>query len=148
MHIPYFSACKQSFDGKYGDECILQELKNLYGIGSYIADNMESLKEKFRVVDQQINNVSRGKITEEELRTIRLKLRSLLKRGEITIQYQQKVLRWWKSEMEALRIHIELHILDPFFKNNFPMLVPYNTQKQVLDILRNDRKLLGENHGG
>jgi hypothetical protein len=91
LHIPYFSASKQSFDGKHGDERILQELNHLYGLGSFIAENKESLKEKFRVVDQQINDVSRGKITEEEFRTIRLKLRSLLKRGEITSQYQQKV---------------------------------------------------------
>lgn len=136
LHIPHFSGGRFSFDGEYGDQRILHELNRLYGLGSYLADNMDVLREKVRDLDKEIARVSAGKITKDEFKEIRRKLRRQLKRGEITNRYHQKVLRWWKNELNSLDMHIFLNLEDPFFENNFPMVVPCGTRKQVLKILR------------
>jgi len=141
LHIPYFSRAYHSVEGKHGDEQIVHVLNNVYGLGSYLAENITHLKEQVGLLDRELEKLSANNISEKEFKQIRRKARRLLRNGEITDKYYQKILRWWKRELDKVWQETQLHYLDPFFENNFPMLVPHETRKQVLQILRDENSL-------
>ncbi len=137
LYIPNFARAHHSFKGEYGDKRILDVLNNVYGLGSYLAENLTRLTQQVHLLDQQLDALAAQSISEDELMEIRRKLRRRLKKGEISSRYQQKVLRWWRRDLERIWLEGENNYIDPFFEKNFPMLVPYETKKQVLKILRN-----------
>ena len=141
LHIPYFARAHHSFDGKSGDEQILYVLNNVYGLSSYIAENRIRLKKQVRLLDRRLEKLSAHSISGDEFMAIRRKSRRLLRKGEISDKYHQMILRWWKKQMDWLWLETELHYIDPFFKNNFPMTVPHDTRKQVLKVLRSEISL-------
>ena len=142
LHIPYFSRSRCSFIGESGDMRIVETLHNIYGFGQYIKENMTHLREKVRELDIIIETLSATKITEKEFKEVRIKLRRLLRNGEISNRYYQKVLRWWQVEMNSLWLEIDLYHIDPFFEENFPEIVPIGTREEILDILRSKAVLI------
>jgi len=145
LHIPYFSRAYHNFDGDHGEECILSVLNNIYELGSHISENITCLKEQVHLLDQNIKKVSANSITEDEFKEISRKSRKMLRKNEISNSYHQKILRWWKKELDRVWLETEFHYIDPFFEENFPMCVPNDTRKQVLKILRGEISFKDEN---
>jgi hypothetical protein len=143
LHIPYFSRPYHSFDGAYGDNSLLDALSGIYEIGTYLFENINSLKGKVCELDRKIERLSENKITETEYKNIRIKLRRVLKDGEISHKYYQKILKWWRAERESLRVKIWLQT-DIFFQDNFPMIVPVSNRDGILKIIRSETGLMNE----
>ena len=146
LHIMNLARRHCSFDGEYGDERILQVINNVYGLGRFIAENITYLKEQAVLLDQNVEALTTGSITEGEFKEIRRKSRRQLRKGEISERYHQRILRWWKGELDRVSLERELYYIDPFFEKNFPIIVPHGTREQVLEILRNETRFQEDSH--
>jgi hypothetical protein len=135
-----------SFDGEYGNKRILRVVHTVYGIGRYLTENFSRLQKQVQQLDRSLERLTAGSVTEEDFRKIRRKSRCQLRKGAISERYHQKIFRWWRQELDRLFLEKELYYIDPFFEKNFPMIVPFETRKEVLGILRNKAALEGESH--
>ena len=71
-------------------------------------------------------------------------MRKRLRNGEIdNIKYQRSLILLRRESKELKRKVPQL--TDDFFEENFPMIIPMGTQKDVMNIIRGKKKLESEN---
>jgi len=133
-HIPYFADHSRTFDGEYGDRRIEGTLKSLYKMGKFLAKNMEKIKKEYQLVRKELNEIEEKGLTEEKFKVKRLALRKDMRKGKITSKQYQKLLTPLRKKYEELNCNTHLKI-GKFFDTNFPMCIPYDTEKKITAIL-------------
>lgn len=139
-HIPNIARGSMSFDGERGDLRSRETLKFLYSLGKYLEDEMSNLKVKIKSLEEEIDKFSSEMIDDAEFKRRRIELRKKMKANEITDIEFQKLLTPLKREKIKLESKIRMAI-GSFCKNNFPMIVPYGVENEVIDIIRGNKEL-------
>ena len=140
-HIPYFGMRPgHTFDGEYGDETAAGILEGLYYFGKYLDDNLEDLKEKVKILNNDIANLSKEQLTEDEFKQKKKELKKRLRNGDIDNLAYQRALAPLRKEAEKLRLDLFLKT-DSFFEENFSMIVPCGTKDEFLDIINGKKNL-------
>lgn len=132
--IPYFAIAHCSFSGKYGEDRCKEILYDLFELGDYIFKNIELLQKKIKKYDEINNKLSQEMITYEDFKKQRIVLRKRMRFKEIDNLEYQKLLLPLAKESRNLDFKIGM-ILNEFFDNNFPMIVPVSARDEVLNIL-------------
>lgn len=139
-HIPYFARSRKSFAGEYGDEKIKEELQELYTLGNHLEKEIDSLRLKATTLDAALERVASEMMTDEEIRRKTAESRKQLRKGEIGNKEHQAAVTALREEQEKPESEISM-LKDSFFSENFPMVVPGDTQEKILAILRGDSHL-------
>jgi uncharacterized membrane protein len=135
LHIPHFAREHMSFKGEYGDKRIRDLLKELYILGKYLEDEMEHLKEKINYIDDNCADSSLEMIDENTFKTKRITLKERLRSGEIDNKEYQKLLTQLRKKYKLWE-QKNRELMDSFFEENFPMVVPVETRKEVINIIK------------
>lgn len=134
LHIPYFGRPYASFDSDYGDKTAKYLLESVYRICKFTFENLDSLIAQYLKIEKRIKHLETRNISEWVFKSKRLKLRKLLRSGEIdNIEYQKQLIRIKKAyeEFELKKNQIWYG----FFEEYFPMIVPVTTRDDILRII-------------
>jgi hypothetical protein len=100
---------------------------------------MSNLKEKMKLLLEEINKFSSEMIDDAEFKRRRIELRKRMRANEITNKEFQKLLTPIKKESVKLRFKISMAI-SSFCKDNFPMIIPNGNDKVVIDIIQGNKE--------
>ena len=139
-HIMAIARGTRSFRGDKGREAGEALLNGLYHLGKFIDENLDLLRIAWQDTLRRIADLERRTLPKEEFDATRKKLRESLKAGSIDAKSYQRQLKATKKR----RFHVEFEVSDlvqAFFKEYFPRVVPLDTTDEVIDILEGRRNL-------
>ncbi|MEJ2727374.1 MAG: hypothetical protein P8185_02495 [Deltaproteobacteria bacterium] len=101
LHIPYFARPHASFDSDLGDKTARDLLKSIYHLCKFTFENLGSLIAQYLEIKKRIKHLEAKHVSEWVFKSKRIKLRKLLKSGEIdNIEYQKQLTRIKKAYEE------------------------------------------------
>jgi hypothetical protein len=139
LHIPYFARPHASFDADYGDKTATDLLESIYHLCKFTFENLDSLTDQYLKIKKRIKHLEARNISEWVFKSKRIKLRKLLKSGEIdNIEYQKQLtgIRKAYEEFESKKDTI----WHGFFHEYFPMTVPVGTRDDILRIFEDNTR--------
>lgn len=132
-HIPYFARGKFNFEGEYGDSRAKDILAKLYRLGCFLRDHLEDLQAEYIKIKEIQTALGQG-VRASDFSHDKAELRCRLRSGEMDPVTYQKLYTTLRKARDASAQEIR-QTEDIFFKQFFPMNIPYDTRTQVLEIL-------------
>lgn len=139
-HIPVLARGLRRFDSRYGDLRAKQLLEELYLLAKYIQHNRDYLKTKLDESRQKIQWVSRGRLTVDEFKQQREKLRARLRTSAISNMDYQQWVRHMGREAESLQFRC-WEFEEEFWDGSFPTVIGMSMRDSIVKILDGRRQL-------
>jgi hypothetical protein len=134
LHIPYFASSHSRFDSDFGDKAAKGLLENIYHLCTFTFGNLDSITGQYLKIQKRIKYLEARNISEWVFKSKRLKLRKMLRSGEIDNIEYQKQLTGIRKAYEEFELK-KNQIWHGFFDEYFPMIVPITTRDDILRII-------------
>ena len=136
LHFPHFVRSHMRFDSDLGGKIAKDLLESIYHLCSFIFENMDSLTAQYLKIQKRIKYLEAKDVSDYVFKSRRLELRKSLKNGRVNnIEYQKRLAA---IRREHEKFELKKRMIWSVFFEDFPMIVPVGTRKDILRIFENN----------